>query len=149
MACLVTGRTLVGHIPRQLCALLPRTSRSSPWQLGDQPLRGPPVGRWALPGFPAGRSPDRLQASQKRHRLDLPRGRLVVDAHRSERLLRRLRRGPAGSVPFPVVVAGINNWLWVPAVGVLGTYLLLLFPDGRLPSSRWRPLAWLCGAVLV
>jgi fumarate reductase subunit C len=54
-----------------------------------------------------------------------------------------------GSVPFPVVVAGINNWLWVPAVGLLGTYLLLLFPDGRLSSSRWRPLAWLSGAVLV
>ena len=54
-----------------------------------------------------------------------------------------------GSVPFAVVVAGINNWLWVPAVGLLGTYLLLLFPDGRLPSSRWRPLAWLSGAVLV
>src|SRR5215212_8029974 len=40
-----------------------------------------------------------------------------------------------GSVPFPVV-AGINNWLWVPAVGLLGTYLLLLFPDGGLPSRR-------------
>jgi hypothetical protein len=53
------------------------------------------------------------------------------------------------SVPFPVVVAGINNWLWVPAVGLLGTYLLLLFPDGRLPSRRWRPLAWLSGAVIV
>src|SRR5215203_4214546 len=53
------------------------------------------------------------------------------------------------SVPFPVVVAGINNWLWMPAVGLLGTYLLLLFPDGRLPSRRWRPLAWLSGAVLV
>src|SRR5919106_3484174 len=54
-----------------------------------------------------------------------------------------------GSVPLPVVVAGINNWLWVPAVGLLGTYLLLLFPDGRLPSSRWRPLAWLSGTILV
>jgi len=54
-----------------------------------------------------------------------------------------------GSVPFPVGIAGINNWLWVPAVGLLGTYLLLLFPDGRLPSRRWRPLAWLSGAVLV
>jgi hypothetical protein len=26
-----------------------------------------------------------------------------------------------GSVPFPVGVAGINNILWVPAVGLLGT----------------------------
>src|SRR4029450_1056795 len=54
-----------------------------------------------------------------------------------------------GSLPFAVLVAGINNWLWVPAVGLLGTYLLLLFPDGKLPSRRWRPLAWLSGAVLV
>src|SRR5215207_11624625 len=37
-----------------------------------------------------------------------------------------------GSVPFPVIVAGINNVMWVPAVGVLGTYVFLLFPDGRL-----------------
>jgi len=41
-----------------------------------------------------------------------------------------------GSVPFPLVMAGLNNWLWVPAVGLFGTYLLLLFPDGRLPSRR-------------
>ena len=54
-----------------------------------------------------------------------------------------------GSVPFPVALAGINNFLWVPAVGLLGTHLLLLFPDGALPSRRWRPLAWLCGAVLI
>jgi len=54
-----------------------------------------------------------------------------------------------GSVPFPLVMGGLNNWLWVPAVGLFGTYLLLLFPDGRLPSGRWRPLAWLSGAVIV
>ncbi len=54
-----------------------------------------------------------------------------------------------GSVPFPVMVAGINNFMWVPAVGLLGTYVFLLFPDGRLPSRRWRPLAWLSGVVIV
>src|SRR5215204_6553153 len=54
-----------------------------------------------------------------------------------------------GSVPFPVIVAGINNFMWVPTVGVLGTYVFLLFPDGRLPSRRWRPLAWLSGVVIV
>ena len=53
-----------------------------------------------------------------------------------------------GSVPFPVAIASLSNWLWVPAVGLLGTYLLLLFPDGGLPSRRWRPLAWLSGAVM-
>jgi uncharacterized membrane protein YhdT len=54
-----------------------------------------------------------------------------------------------GAVPFPVGVAGINNFMWVPAVGLLGTYVFLLFPNGSLPSGRWRPLAWLCGAVIL
>jgi hypothetical protein len=53
-----------------------------------------------------------------------------------------------GSVPFPIGLAGVNHWLWVPTVGLLGTYVFLLFPDGRLPSRRWRPLAWLCGVVI-
>jgi signal transduction histidine kinase len=54
-----------------------------------------------------------------------------------------------GSVPFLVGIASLGNWLWVPAVGLFATYLILLFPDGRLPSRRWRPLAWLSGAVIV
>src|ERR687891_1187816 len=54
-----------------------------------------------------------------------------------------------GSVPFPVGVAAVNNFMWVPTVGLLGTYVFLLFPDGRLPSRRWRPLAWLSGTVIV
>src|SRR5215211_9298572 len=54
-----------------------------------------------------------------------------------------------GSVPFPEAIAALNNWLWVPTVGLVGTYLLLLFPDGKLPSKRWRPLAWIAGAVIV
>ena len=39
--------------------------------------------------------------------------------------------------------------MWAPALGLLGTYLILLFPDGRLPSRRWRLLAWLSGVVIV
>jgi len=54
-----------------------------------------------------------------------------------------------GSVPCPVAMAGISDLMWVPAMGILGTYVLLLFPDGRLPSSRWRPMAWLSGAVIL
>jgi len=33
-------------------------------------------------------------------------------------------------------------------VGLFAVYLILLFPDGRLPSRRWRPLAWFSGAVM-
>ena len=50
---------------------------------------------------------------------------------------------------MPVTIhALLYAWLWVPTVGLIGIYLLLLFPDGRLPSRRWRLLAWLAGAVI-
>jgi hypothetical protein len=52
------------------------------------------------------------------------------------------------TVPFPVVIYALVEWLWLPTVGLLAIYLLLLFPDGRLPSRRWRPLAWLSGLVI-
>jgi hypothetical protein len=53
------------------------------------------------------------------------------------------------TVPFPVVIYALVEGLWLPTVGLLAIYLLLLFPDGRLPSRRWRPLAWLSGVVIV
>jgi hypothetical protein len=54
-----------------------------------------------------------------------------------------------GTVPFPVGIYALAQWLWVPTVGLLAIYLPLLFPDGKLPSRRWRPVAWLSGAVIV
>jgi hypothetical protein len=54
-----------------------------------------------------------------------------------------------GSVPFPAAIGSVGEWMWAPALGLLGTYLLLLFPEGRLPSRRWLPVAWLAGAVIV
>jgi hypothetical protein len=54
-----------------------------------------------------------------------------------------------GSVPFPVAVGSQGEWMGPATVGLLGTFLILLFPDGRLPSARWRPLAWLSVTVLV
>jgi hypothetical protein len=53
------------------------------------------------------------------------------------------------SLPFPAAIGSLGEWMWAPAVGLFGIYLILLFPDGRLPSRRWRPLAWLSGAVIV
>jgi hypothetical protein len=34
-------------------------------------------------------------------------------------------------------------------VGGDSTFLLLLFPDGRLPSRRWRPVGWLAVAAII
>jgi hypothetical protein len=42
--------------------------------------------------------------------------------------------------------AWFASWLWNLLVFVPTSFLLLLFPDGRLPSPRWRPVAW--GAAL-
>ena len=55
----------------------------------------------------------------------------------------------SGSVPFVAAVVALTQWAWVLPVGLLGTYLLLLFPDGRLPSRSWRPLAWLSGVIIL
>ena len=39
-----------------------------------------------------------------------------------------------------------GTWPW--SVGLPGIYMILLFPDGRLPSRRWRPFALFAGAVI-
>ncbi|HZB82317.1 MAG TPA: hypothetical protein VE288_05640 [Rubrobacteraceae bacterium] len=47
-----------------------------------------------------------------------------------------------GSLPAGEVATWISFWLWAPSTGLI-VFLLLLFPDGHLPSSRWRWFAWL------
>jgi hypothetical protein len=41
--------------------------------------------------------------------------------------------------------AWIGNWYWYLLLGLAVIYLPLLFPDGRLPSRRWLPVAVLPG----
>src|SRR4029450_11086737 len=43
----------------------------------------------------------------------------------------------------------VNQWAWAPGLGLLLTFVPLLFPDGRLPSRRWRPVAWLSAIPIV
>ena len=66
----------------------------------------------------------------------------------SSYMLYGLRVASPGSVPYPAAVGSLAEWLGPTAVLLGGTYLILLFPDGRLPSRRWRPVAWLCGVVI-
>jgi hypothetical protein len=52
------------------------------------------------------------------------------------------------ALPAGEAAAWIRSWIWIVSGG-LGVFLLLLFPDGRLASRRWRYLAWLNVFVIV
>jgi MFS family permease len=52
-----------------------------------------------------------------------------------------------GSLPAPRTVASLGLSEGYAAIITLGSFLFLLFPNGRLPSRCWRPLAWSIVAV--
>jgi hypothetical protein len=45
-------------------------------------------------------------------------------------------------LPGGLVLGWLGSWPWYLAFGLILTFLPLLFPDGQLPSRRWRPVAW-------
>lgn len=52
-----------------------------------------------------------------------------------------------GGLPGTALATWVCSFAWMP-VFALGPYLLLLFPNGRLPGRRWRPAAWAGGAAM-
>ena len=53
-------------------------------------------------------------------------------------------------LPAGEYVGWLQLWIWVPFVALITVYLPLLFPDGRLPGPRWRPVSWAaagCGVI--
>jgi putative oligomerization/nucleic acid binding protein len=54
-----------------------------------------------------------------------------------------------GTLPFGQAMAWFGFWTDMPGIAVIALFLPLLFPDGRLPSSRWRPVAYFAGANVV
>jgi hypothetical protein len=56
-----------------------------------------------------------------------------------------------GALPLGLAVGWVSTWNWAIMFPVL-PFVFLLFPDGRLPSPRWRVLAWasaLCGGLIL
>ena len=52
------------------------------------------------------------------------------------------------SLPAGEALAWLASWVWILFIGFI-VLLLLLFPTGRLPSKRWRWLAWLTAAIVL
>jgi hypothetical protein len=52
-----------------------------------------------------------------------------------------------GSLSAARASAWFANWAWQTIPGAALAFILLLFPDGRLASRRWRPAAWFVAAV--
>ena len=50
-------------------------------------------------------------------------------------------------LPYGPLGLALGGPGWVPFIAISG-FLLLLFPDGHLPSPRWRWFAWMCGIAM-
>lgn len=53
-----------------------------------------------------------------------------------------------GPLPLASLALWVASWLWAPALFLSATVLVLLLPEGTLPSVRWRPVLALSWAVL-
>jgi hypothetical protein len=56
---------------------------------------------------------------------------------------------PSGTFPLTTAVAWIYNLLFMPSVVLIAGVMPLYFPDGRLPSPRWRWAVWLAALGIV
>src|SRR5215203_4104252 len=55
----------------------------------------------------------------------------------------------AKSLPLVGLSSWLATWTALPGIAITINSSLQLFPDGRLPSRRWRPVAWLSAAAAV
>jgi hypothetical protein len=56
-----------------------------------------------------------------------------------------MRSSPIPAIPLGAEASWLMQWIWAPGLGLILVFLPLLFPNGRPPSHRWRPVAWLGG----
>ncbi len=52
-------------------------------------------------------------------------------------------------LPLLPWAAWMSTWPWPLGIGLMVTFLFLLFPDGSLPSRRWKPVSWASGIAIV
>jgi hypothetical protein len=52
-------------------------------------------------------------------------------------------------LPGVALVDWVGAWSGTLSITIAVTLIPLLFPDGRLPGPRWRPVAWMAGVMIV
>jgi signal transduction histidine kinase len=46
------------------------------------------------------------------------------------------------SMPLGEIAAWMGGWVYIPGLGLILTFLLLLYPTGHPPTPRWRWVGW-------
>jgi hypothetical protein len=112
-------------------------------------LDHPPVGGWGFRGFPvifavtAGTVGWLIMLRRPDNRIGLIMALSGLMAALQLFLTEYSTAAAREGLPLAELTAWVNAFVWVPGVGLMSGAIPLLFPDGRLPSGAWRPVAWL------
>lgn len=112
-------------------------------------LDEPPQGGWGFRGFPAifaigsGVVGWLIMVRQPSNRIGLVLAFVGLLNGAQLFLTEYASAGLHQSLPASNVAAWVNAFIWVPTLALMAGGTLLLFPDGRLPSPRWRVAGWL------
>jgi hypothetical protein len=118
-------------------------------------LDDPPRGGWGLRGFTApfaiicGSIGWLIMVRRPENRIGLVLAALGVESAAQLVLPEYAALASRNGLPAANLAGWVGSFVWVIAVALFAGFIPLLFPDGRLPSPRWRPVAWLLGVPSV
>jgi len=112
-------------------------------------LDHPPQGGWGFRGFPmifavgSGSVGWLIMVRRPENRIGLVLAVVGLLNGAQLFLTEYAAAGSRVSLPASNLAAWINAFIWVPTFTLMAGATALLFPDGKLPSPRWRVAAWI------